>query len=333
MDTLVSLGVTAAYVYSLVQLLADPRLTAHPDMEMSGGALYFETAAVVTTFLLLGRWLEARAKSQAGDALRALLDRGAKQATLLRDGVETEIPADQLMPGDLFVVRPGEKIATDGVVREGASAVDASLLTGESVPVEVTEGSRVTGATVNASGRLVVEATRVGSDTTLAAMARLVSEAQTSKAPIARLADRISAVFVPVVLAITAVTFILWLVLGGALQGLVWGGLVRVFLVHHVTWSVNSVCHFFGRRRFAVEDQSTNVGWLAVLSLGESWHHNHHAFPRSAFHGLRWYEIDLSGLVIVALQRAGLAWNVVRISPERQSAKIAPPSAIAEPAG
>jgi stearoyl-CoA desaturase (delta-9 desaturase) len=110
---------------------------------------------------------------------------------------------------------------------------------------------------------------------------------------------------------------------GGAVQGLVWGGLVRIFLVHHVTWSVNSVCHFFGRRRFAVEDHSTNVGWLAVLSLGESWHHNHHAFPRSAFHGLRWYEIDLSGLAIIALQRVGLAWNVVRISPERQSAKIA----------
>lgn len=217
MDTLVSLGVTAAYVYSLVQLLADPTLTADPAMEMSGGALYFETAAVVTTFLLLGRWLEARAKSRAGDALRALLDRGAKRATVLRDGVEHEVPADQLVPGDLFVVRPGEKIATDGVVREGASAVDASLLTGESVPVEVAEGTPVTGATVNTSGRLVVEATRVGSDTTLAAMARLVSEAQTGKAPIARLADRISAVFVPVVLAITAVTFVLWLVLGGSL--------------------------------------------------------------------------------------------------------------------
>ncbi|MDQ0260690.1 cation-translocating P-type ATPase [Sinomonas atrocyanea] len=217
MDTLVSLGVTAAYVYSLVQLLADPGLTADPAMEMSRGALYFETAAVVTTFLLLGRWLEARARSRAGNALRALLDRGAKRATLLRDGAETEVPAEQLVPGDLFVVRPGEKIATDGVVREGASAVDASLLTGESVPVEVSEGSRVTGATVNTSGRLVVEATRVGSDTTLAAMARLVSEAQTSKAPIARLADRISAVFVPVVLAVTAVTFFLWLVLGGVL--------------------------------------------------------------------------------------------------------------------
>jgi stearoyl-CoA desaturase (delta-9 desaturase) len=119
--------------------------------------------------------------------------------------------------------------------------------------------------------------------------------------------------------------------LAGALQGLVWGGLVRIFLVHHVTWSVNSVCHFFGRRRFEVEDHSTNVGWLAVLSLGESWHHNHHAFPRSAFHGLRWYEIDLSGVTILALQRLGLAWNVVRISPERQRAKIAG-APVAEPA-
>jgi stearoyl-CoA desaturase (delta-9 desaturase) len=111
--------------------------------------------------------------------------------------------------------------------------------------------------------------------------------------------------------------------LDGALRGLVWGGLVRIFLVHHVTWSVNSVCHFFGRRRFAVDDQSTNVGWLALLSLGESWHHNHHAFPRSAYHGLRWWEVDLSGLIISAMQRLGLAWNVVRITPERQRAKTA----------
>jgi stearoyl-CoA desaturase (Delta-9 desaturase) len=110
--------------------------------------------------------------------------------------------------------------------------------------------------------------------------------------------------------------------LGGALQGLVWGGLVRIFFVHHVTWSVNSVCHFFGRRRFDIDDHSTNVGWLAVLSLGESWHHNHHAFPRSAYHGLRWWEIDLSGLIIAGMQRLGLAWNVVRISPERQQARV-----------
>jgi stearoyl-CoA desaturase (Delta-9 desaturase) len=108
----------------------------------------------------------------------------------------------------------------------------------------------------------------------------------------------------------------------GALLGLVWGGLVRIFLVHHITWSVNSVCHFFGSRRFDIDDQSTNVGWLSVFSLGESWHHNHHAFPRSAYHGLRWYEIDPSGLIISGLQRLGLAWNVVRITPERQRAKI-----------
>jgi stearoyl-CoA desaturase (delta-9 desaturase) len=122
----------------------------------------------------------------------------------------------------------------------------------------------------------------------------------------------------------TAAGFVLHgFTLDGALQGLVWGGLVRIFLVHHVTWSVNSVCHFFGRRRFDVDDQSTNVSWLALLSLGESWHHNHHAFPRSAYHGLRWWEIDLSGLIISAMQRLGLAWNVVRITPERQRAKTA----------
>ena len=109
---------------------------------------------------------------------------------------------------------------------------------------------------------------------------------------------------------------------GGALRGLVWGGLVRIFFVHHVTWSVNSVCHFFGSRRFDLEDRSTNVGWLSVLSLGESWHHNHHAFPRSAFHGLRWWEIDPSGLIILGMQRLGLAWNVVRITPERQRARV-----------
>jgi Cu+-exporting ATPase len=219
MDTLVSIGVSAAYLYSLVQLVLAPRLTEHPGMDMSGsgGELYFETAAVVTTFLLLGRWLEARAKSRAGDALRALLDRGAKRATVLRDGAEAIVPAEELVPGDLFVVRPGETIATDGTVRDGSSAVDTSLITGESVPVEVGPGDTVTGATVNTSGRLVVEATRVGSETTLAAMARLVSEAQTGKAPIARLADRISGVFVPVVLVIAALTFVGWLAFGGSL--------------------------------------------------------------------------------------------------------------------
>lgn len=215
MDTLVSLGIVAAYVYSAAQLVVAPELTATPQAGMGMGELYFEVADVVATFLILGRLLEARAKDRAGSALRALLDLGAKDATLLKDGVEYRVPAEQLAPGDVFVVRPGEKIATDGLVREGHSAVDASLLTGESVPVEIGPGDAVTGATINASGRLVIEATRVGSETTLAAMARLVSEAQTSKAPIARLADRISGVFVPIVLGVAALTFVVWLATGG----------------------------------------------------------------------------------------------------------------------
>lgn len=215
MDTLVSLGVTAAYLFSAWQLLADPRMTEHPGMEMGTGGLYFEVASVVTTFLLLGRFLEANAKQKAGDALKALLNLGAKDATVLVDGAELRIPADQLTVGDVVVVRPGEKIATDGVVLDGASAVDASLVTGESVPVEVAPGSPVTGATINTSGRLLVRATRVGSETTLAQMARLVAQAQTGKAPIARLADRISAVFVPIVLVIAVLTFVLWIVFSG----------------------------------------------------------------------------------------------------------------------
>jgi Cu+-exporting ATPase len=191
-------------------------MTEHPGMEgMETGGLYFEVAAVVTTFLLLGRYLEANAKQKAGDALQALLNLGAKDATVLRDGREQQIRADHLQVDDVLVVRPGEKIATDGVVTSGDSAVDASLVTGESVPVEVGPGSRVTGATINTSGRLLVRATRVGSETTLAQMARLVSQAQTGKAPIARLADRISSVFVPVVLAIAALTFVLWLLFTG----------------------------------------------------------------------------------------------------------------------
>lgn len=215
MDTLVSLGVTAAYLFSAWQLLADPRMTEHPGMEGMSGGLYFEVASVVTTFLLLGRYLEANAKQKAGDALQALLNLGAKDATVLRVRREEKIPADRLQAGDVLVVRPGEKIATDGVVVDGASAVDASLVTGESVPVEVGPDSRVTGATINTSGRLLVRATRVGSETTLAQMARLVSQAQTGKAPIARLADRISAVFVPVVLALAVLTFVLWLLVAG----------------------------------------------------------------------------------------------------------------------
>lgn len=215
MDTLVSLGVVAAYAFSAWQLLADPRMTEHAGMEGMGGGLYFEVASVVTTFLLLGRYLEANAKRKAGDALKALLDLGAKDATVLREGAEHKIPADQLEVGDVIVVRPGEKIATDGIVIDGSSAVDASLVTGESVPVEVGPDSPVTGATINTSGRLLVRATRVGAETTLAHMGRLVSQAQTGKAPIARLADRISSVFVPVVLAIAGVTFAAWLLGAG----------------------------------------------------------------------------------------------------------------------
>lgn len=215
MDTLVSIGVAAAFLFSTWQLLADPRMTEHPGMDMGMGGLYFEVASVVTTFLLLGRYLEADAKQKAGDALKALLNLGAKDATVLADGAERRIPAEQLAVGDIMVVRPGEKIATDGIVVDGASAVDVSLVTGESVPVEVGPDSPVTGATINTSGRLLVRATRVGSETTLAQMARLVSQAQTGKAPIARLADRISAVFVPIVLAIAVVTFVLWILVSG----------------------------------------------------------------------------------------------------------------------
>ena len=218
MDTLVSIGVLAAYFFSLWQLLLDPNITAHTGMAMSEHALYFETAGVVATFLLLGRWLEARSKSKAGDALKTLLDLGAKEAVVLRDGIEVKIPAAELVPGDEFVVRPGEKIATDGFVVTGHSAVDTALVTGESVPVEVGPDDTVIGATINASGRLLVRATRVGADTTLAQMGRLVSEAQTGKAPIARLADKISSVFVPIVLLIAALTFVLWMVLSGDLH-------------------------------------------------------------------------------------------------------------------
>ncbi|MGH7751873.1 MAG: heavy metal translocating P-type ATPase, partial [Gemmatimonadales bacterium] len=199
MDTLVSIGISAAFLVSAWQLAADPMLTADPNQDMSGHGLYFEVAAVIVTFLLLGRYLEAKAKQRAGDALKALLSLGAKEATVLRDGAEIKVPAESLVAGDLIVVRPGEKIATDGVVAEGESAVDTSLITGESLPVDVRPGDTVTGATINTSGRLLVEATRVGSETTLAQMGRLVSQAQSGKAPIARLADRISAVFVPVV--------------------------------------------------------------------------------------------------------------------------------------
>lgn len=215
MDTLVSIGVAAAFLYSTWQLIIDPMLTAHTGMDMGAHSLYFEVAAVVTTFLLLGRFLEANAKQRAGNALKALLNLGAKEATVLRDGVEVKVPTASLTPGDVFVVRPGEKVATDGFVVEGRSAIDTSLITGESVPTEVGPDDTVIGATMNTSGRLLIRATRVGSETTLAQMGRLVSAAQSGKAPIARLADRISAVFVPIVLLIAILTFVMWMVLTG----------------------------------------------------------------------------------------------------------------------
>jgi Cu+-exporting ATPase len=204
MDTLVSLGTLAAWGWSSVVLLGG--LSADT---------YFEAAAVITALILLGRFLEERARRRSGDAIRALLELGAKESCLLRDGVETMVPVEQLRVGDLFVVRPGEKVATDGVVVEGASAVDRSLLTGEPVPVEVGPGAELAGATVNASGRLVVRATKVGADTALAQIARLVEQAQAGKADVQRLADRISAVFVPAVLVVALATLGGRLLLGG----------------------------------------------------------------------------------------------------------------------
>ena len=217
MDTLISIGVTSAYAWSMwASIWGDATKSGHGDMagmDMGGASshVYFEVAAGVVLFLVLGRYLETRARFRAGDALRALMSIGAKQANVLRDGVETPTPIERLQIGDQFVVRPGEKIATDGVVLSGTSAVDESMLTGESLPVEKQPGAPVTGATVNSNGRLVVRATRVGADTTLASMARLVHEAQTKKSPAQRLADRVSAVFVPVVILGSLVTLALWL--------------------------------------------------------------------------------------------------------------------------
>jgi Cu+-exporting ATPase len=219
MDTLVSLGTLAAFGWSLWALfLGDAGMPGmrHPfEFTVSRGdgasSIYLEVASGVTAFILLGRYLEARSKRRAGAALRALMELGAKDVAVLRDGREVRIPAQRLAVGDRFVVRPGEKIATDGTVVEGSSAVDASMLTGESVPVDVTAGDAVTGATVNAGGRLVVEATRIGADTRLARMAKLVEDAQNGKAEVQRLADRISGVFVPVVLLIAAATAGAWL--------------------------------------------------------------------------------------------------------------------------
>ncbi|NLF04855.1 MAG: HAD-IC family P-type ATPase, partial [Actinomycetales bacterium] len=235
MDTLVSLGVIAATAWSLWALLLGGAgeigmrmaFTLWPAAAAGHGAampeLYFEVAAVVVTFLLLGRYLEHRSRRSAGDALRTLLDLGAKEAALLETGpdgrrVERLVPISDLRVGDLFAVRPGEKVATDGEVVEGRSAVDASLLTGEPVPVEVGPGSDVTGATINTSGHLVVRASRVGAQTVLAQIGKLVTAAQTGKAPVQRLADRISAVFVPVVIVIALGTFAVWMFTGAGLQ-------------------------------------------------------------------------------------------------------------------
>jgi Cu+-exporting ATPase len=219
MDTLISLGTLAAFAWSVYALFwghaGMPGMKMPFDLTVSRGSgaheIYLEVAAGVTVFILAGRYFEARAKRRSGAALRALLELGAKDVAVLRNGVERRIPVEQLAVGDHFVVRPGEKVATDGVVEEGTSAIDASLLTGESVPVEVGPGDAVVGATVNAGGRLVVRATRVGADTQLAQMGRLVTAAQSGKAPVQRLADRISAVFVPIVIVLAIATLGVWL--------------------------------------------------------------------------------------------------------------------------
>lgn len=222
MDTLISMGTLAAFGWSVWALFLGhagmPGMTHPFELTIArtdgSSSIYLEAAAGVTTFILAGRYFEARAKRKAGAALRALMELGAKDVAVLRDGREVRVPTAELSVGDRFVVRPGEKIATDGTVVEGSSAVDASMLTGESVPVEVSPGDTVTGATVNAGGRLVVEATRVGADTQLARMARLVEDAQNGKAAAQRLADRISAVFVPVVIALALGTLAYWLATG-----------------------------------------------------------------------------------------------------------------------
>ena len=226
MDTLVSVGVLAAYGWSLYALLATPAGDIGMTMPMSlvptrgdSHHLYFEVASTTVALILAGRWFEARSKRRAGSALRALLALGADTANVIQiDGTELNRPSSTLRVGDRFVVRPGERIATDGVVEDGAAAVDMSLVTGESVPVEVTAGSHVTGATIATNGRLVVRATRVGADTALAQMARLVEAAQTGKAPVQRLADRVAGVFVPIVIVLAAATLGFWFARTGSLS-------------------------------------------------------------------------------------------------------------------
>jgi Cu+-exporting ATPase len=220
MDTLISVGVIAATAWSVWAVVWGDAVmsSSHNGMSMgetSSSHVYFEVGATVTAFILVGRYLEMRAKHSAGDALRALLALGAKYATVLRDGEEVSIPASVVREGDVLVVRPGEKIAADGVVTDGSSSVDMSMVTGESVPVDVTVGDAVTSATVNMNGRLLVRATRVGAETTFARMAKLVRDAQATKAPVQKFADKVSSVFVPVVFAISAGTFGVWMYLDG----------------------------------------------------------------------------------------------------------------------
>ena len=204
MDTLISIGTLSAWTWSAVVLFAGISTN-----------VYFDTAGAITALILVGRYLEARAKRRSGEAIRSLLELGAKEALVLRDGTEVLVPIEELAVGEQFVVRPGEKVATDGIVIKGSSAIDASMLTGESVPVEVGPGDRLSGATINSSGRLVVEATNVGATTALSQIARLVAEAQAGKAPVQRLADRVSAFFVPIVIGVATLTLLGWLLLGG----------------------------------------------------------------------------------------------------------------------
>lgn len=222
MDTLISVGVIAATLWSIWALVWGDALEetmVHNGVTMGATThVYFEVGATVTAFILLGRYLEMRAKNSAGDALRSLLAMGAKYATVLRDGEEVSIPASVVREGDILVVRPGEKIAADGVVEEGTSSVDASMITGESVPVDVAVGDNVTSATVNQNGRLLVRATRVGGETTFARMAKLVRDAQATKAPVQKVADKVSSIFVPVVFAISAGTLAAWLFIDGDVQ-------------------------------------------------------------------------------------------------------------------
>jgi P-type Cu+ transporter len=222
MDTLVSLGTLAAFVWSVVALFfgsaGEPGMTHPFSFSVTGGGgldnIYLEAAAGVTTLVLAGRYAEARARRKAGAALRSLLELGAKDVAVLRDGTEVRVPIQQLRVGNRFVVRPGEKVATDGVVLDGTSAVDTSMLTGESMPIDVSAGDPVVGATINVGGRLIVKATRIGTDTQLAQLSRLVEDAQTGKAPVQRLADKISAVFVPVVIVVSIGTLVVWLLSG-----------------------------------------------------------------------------------------------------------------------